>query len=76
MPGMRGGFMRCIRISKWYVELLGSARVRAGGGGDSVEDLERRIRIEQKLEEQARLLLEARLDALQRQINPHFCSIR
>ncbi len=30
------------------------------------------IRIEQKLEEQARLLLEARLDALQRQINPHF----
>ncbi len=30
------------------------------------------IRITQKLEEQARLLLEARLDALQRQINPHF----
>ncbi len=30
------------------------------------------IRIAQKLEEQARLLLEARLDALQRQINPHF----
>ena len=30
------------------------------------------IRIEQKLEEQARLLLEAKLDALQRQINPHF----
>ncbi len=30
------------------------------------------IRIEQKLEEQGRLLLEARLDALQRQINPHF----
>ena len=30
------------------------------------------IRIEYKLEEQARLLLEARLDALQRQINPHF----
>ena len=30
------------------------------------------IRIEQKLEEQNRLLLEARLDALQRQINPHF----
>lgn len=30
------------------------------------------IRIEQKLEEQKRLLLEARLDALQRQINPHF----
>jgi two-component system LytT family sensor kinase len=30
------------------------------------------IRIERKLEEQARLLLEARLDALTRQINPHF----
>lgn len=30
------------------------------------------VRIEQKLEEQSRLLLVARLDALQRQINPHF----
>ena len=30
------------------------------------------IRIEHKLEEQKRLLLEARFDALQRQINPHF----
>ena len=30
------------------------------------------IRIERQLEEQGRLLLEARLDALQRQINPHF----
>ena len=30
------------------------------------------VRIEQKLKEQGRLLLEARLDALQRQINPHF----
>ncbi len=30
------------------------------------------VRITQKLEEQARLLLEAKLDALQRQINPHF----
>jgi two-component system LytT family sensor kinase len=30
------------------------------------------IRIERKLEEQERLLLEARLDALRRQINPHF----
>lgn len=30
------------------------------------------LRIESKLEEQKRLLLEARLDALQRQINPHF----
>jgi two-component system LytT family sensor kinase len=30
------------------------------------------VRIERKLDEQSRLLLEARLDALQRQINPHF----
>jgi two-component system LytT family sensor kinase len=30
------------------------------------------IRIEYQLEQQARLLVEARLDALQRQINPHF----
>jgi two-component system LytT family sensor kinase len=30
------------------------------------------IRVERKLEEQSRLLMEARLDALQRQINPHF----
>ena len=30
------------------------------------------LRIELKLEEQKRLLLKARLDALQRQINPHF----
>ena len=30
------------------------------------------LRLELKLEEQKRLLLEARLDALQRQINPHF----
>lgn len=30
------------------------------------------IRVERTLEEQGRLLLEARLDALQRQINPHF----
>lgn len=30
------------------------------------------VRIEGKLEEQSRLLLEARLEALQRQINPHF----
>jgi two-component system, LytTR family, sensor kinase len=30
------------------------------------------IHMERKLEEQSRLLMEARLDALQRQINPHF----
>lgn len=30
------------------------------------------VRIERKLEEQSRLLMEARIEALQRQINPHF----
>ena len=30
------------------------------------------IRLDRKLEEQSRLLIEARFDALQRQINPHF----
>jgi two-component system LytT family sensor kinase len=30
------------------------------------------LRLERKLEEQSRMLMEARLDALQRQINPHF----
>jgi two-component system LytT family sensor kinase len=30
------------------------------------------IRLDRKLEEQSRLLMEARFDALQRQINPHF----
>jgi two-component system LytT family sensor kinase len=30
------------------------------------------VRVERKLEEQSRLLLEARFEALQRQINPHF----
>ena len=54
----------------WYVELLVclSAPVVVG----VPLKIWNQIRIEQKLEEQARLLLEARLDALQRQINPHF----
>jgi len=54
----------------WYVELLicMSAPVVVG----IPLKIWNQIRIERKLEEQGRLLLEARLDALQRQINPHF----
>jgi two-component system LytT family sensor kinase len=54
----------------WYVELLVclSAPVVVG----IPLKIWNQIRIEQKLEEQSRLLVEARLDALQRQINPHF----
>ncbi len=59
----------CIRISGGW--RLAICIVRAGGGGHSAEDLESDSH-RTKLEEQARLLLEARLDALQRQINPHF----
>ena len=56
--------------SFWYVELLVclSSPVVVG----IPLKIWNQIRIEQKLEEQGRLLLEARLDALQRQINPHF----
>ena len=54
----------------WYVELLIclSAPVVVG----IPLKIWSQIRIERKLEEQSRLLVEARLDALQRQINPHF----
>ena len=54
----------------WYVELLIClcAPVIVG----IPLKIWNQIRIERKLEEQSRLLLEARFDALQRQINPHF----
>ena len=54
----------------WWVELLicASAPVVVG----IPLKIWNSVRIERKLEEQGRLLLEARLDALQRQINPHF----
>ncbi len=54
----------------WWVELLicASAPVVVG----IPLKIWNAIRVERKLEEQGRLLLEARLDALQRQINPHF----
>ncbi len=54
----------------WYVELLicASAPVVVG----IPLKIWNAVRIEKKLERQSRLLLEAQLDALQRQINPHF----
>ena len=54
----------------WYVELLVCLCAPVVVGIPL--KIWNQIRIEQKLEEQGRLLLEARLDALQRQINPHF----
>ena len=56
--------------SRWLVELAicASAPVVVG----IPLKIWNAIRIERRLEEQGRLLLEARLDALQRQINPHF----
>jgi len=54
----------------WYVELLVCLCAPVVVGIPL--KIWNQIRIEQKLEDQSRLLLEARLDALQRQINPHF----
>jgi two-component system LytT family sensor kinase len=54
----------------WYVELLICATTPVVVGIPL--KIWNAVRIERKLEEQGRLLLEARLDALQRQINPHF----
>jgi two-component system LytT family sensor kinase len=55
---------------EWWVELLicATAPILVG----IPLKIWNAIRVERKLEEQGRLLLEARLDALQRQINPHF----
>jgi two-component system LytT family sensor kinase len=55
---------------EWWVELLICATAPIVVGIPL--KIWNAIRIERKLEEQGRLLLEARLDALQRQINPHF----
>ena len=59
-----------LHSDSWWVELLicASAPVVVG----IPLKIWNSVRIERKLEEQGRLLLEARLDALQRQINPHF----
>ncbi|MEO8737529.1 MAG: histidine kinase, partial [Edaphobacter sp.] len=54
----------------WWVELLICANAPIVVG--ILLKIWNSVRIERKLEEQGRLLLEARLDALQRQINPHF----
>ena len=56
--------------STWYVELAICACAPVVVGIPL--KIWNAVRIERKLEEQGRLLLEARLDALQRQINPHF----
>lgn len=59
-----------LHSNSWWVELLicASSPVVVG----IPLKIWNSVRIERKLEEQGRLLLEARLDALQRQINPHF----
>ena len=56
--------------SSWWVELLICATAPIVVGIPL--KIWNAIRVERKLEEQGMLLLEARLDALQRQINPHF----
>ncbi len=59
-----------LHSSQWWVELLICANAPIVVGIPL--KIWNAIRVERRLEEQERLLLEARLDALQRQINPHF----
>jgi two-component system LytT family sensor kinase len=59
-----------LHSDEWWVELLICANAPIVVGIPL--KIWNAIRVEHKLEEQGRLLLEARLDALQRQINPHF----
>ncbi len=59
-----------LRSGSWLVELAVCACVPVVVGIPL--KIWNAVRIERKLDEQSRLLLEARLDALQRQINPHF----
>jgi two-component system, LytTR family, sensor kinase len=59
-----------LNSSVWWVELLICATAPIVVGIPL--KIWNAVRVERKLEEQGRLLLEARLDALQRQINPHF----
>ena len=56
--------------STWYIELAICACAPVVVGIPL--KIWNAVRIERKLEDQGRLLLEARLEALQRQINPHF----
>jgi two-component system, LytTR family, sensor kinase len=59
-----------LHSDEWWVELLICANAPIVVGIPL--KIWNAVRVEKKLEEQGRLLLEARLDALQRQINPHF----
>lgn len=67
---LRPGHFFELYSSTWWVELAIclSAPVVVG----IPLKIWNQVRIERKLEEQTRLLMEAKLDALQRQINPHF----
>ena len=65
----RTGCLRCWRATWWLQVLVWLCAPIVVGIALKVWNA---LRIEMKLEEQKRLLLEARLDALQRQINPHF----
>jgi two-component system LytT family sensor kinase len=64
------GKLFALLASQWWIQVLVwfSAPIVVGIG----LKVWNALRIELSLEEQKRLLLEARLDALQRQINPHF----
>lgn len=59
-----------LHSGEWWVQLLICANATVLVGIPL--KIWNAVRVERKLEEQGRLLLEARLDALQRQINPHF----
>jgi two-component system, LytTR family, sensor kinase len=59
-----------LHSEEWWVELLICANAPIVVGIPL--KIWNSVRVERKLEEQGRLLLEARLDALRRQINPHF----
>jgi two-component system LytT family sensor kinase len=59
-----------LNSSEWWVELLICAAAPIVVGIPL--KVWNSVRVERKLEEQGRMLLQARLDALQRQINPHF----
>jgi two-component system LytT family sensor kinase len=59
-----------LHSGEWWVELLICANAPIVVGIPL--KIWNAIRVERQFEEQGRLLLEARLDALQRQINPHF----
>jgi two-component system LytT family sensor kinase len=67
---LRPHYFYALRSSSWLVELTICACAPVVVGIPL--KIWNAVRIERKLEEQSRLLLEARLDALQRQINPHF----